>query len=279
MRNEQDILLSEKVRQLFNHFTELFNIRIAYFTPEGEEYRVGLNRAWCPYCTLLRRKLGNEALCLDSDSKIREKARASGEMIVYRCHGGLVEAVKPLFSDDELFGFVMIGQIRSVEEIPPGKLSQWNKKFANDELRNAFRAVPLISSATLSHLLPLFSSLVDLIITKKMIALLGRHPLVSVITRISEHPEEDLSLTQVAAMIGKSVSRTAHMFSEIYSKSFKEIQREIRMQKAVELLVVSKSMGIKEIASYCGYDDPLYFSRSFKRHFGITPSSLKRGTG
>lgn len=279
MEKEQDILLSEKVRQLFGHFTELFNIRIAYFTPEGEEYSVGIDRSWCSYCSMLRKDLGTEAQCLDSDREMREKAKARGNLFVYRCHGGLIEAVKPLFAENELFGFIMIGQIRSAEDIPQDKLAKWRQKFGNDKLYEAFQQVPQIQMGPLSHVLPLFSSLVDLIVTQKMIALLGRHPLVPLIIRMREHPEERLSLSEASRIVGKSESRTAHLFSEIYSRSFKDMQREIRMAQAADLLVASKSTGIKEIASRCGYEDPLYFSRAFKRHFGLTPSRLRRGTG
>jgi AraC-like DNA-binding protein/ligand-binding sensor protein len=279
MKKERDILISEKVRQLFNHFTALFDTRIAYFTPEGEEYSVGLNRSWCSYCALLRSELGDEGLCLDSDRRMRERANREKDLVAYRCHGGLIEAVKPLFDGDELFGFIMIGQIRSAEAPPPSKLSRWKKGFGDERLEAAFQAIPLMRKATMSHLLPLFSSLVDLIITRKMIALLGRHPLLPVISWMNERPEKELSLVEAAAMIGKSPSRTTHLFSEIYSKSFKEVHRDIRMKKAAELLVASKTMGIKEIAARCGYEDPLYFSRSFKRYFGLTPSELRRGTG
>ena len=33
---------------------------------------------------------------------------------------------------------------------------------------------------------------------------------------------------------------------------------------------------VTEVALMCGYDDPLYFSRVFKKHFGCSPSNFVR---
>lgn len=80
-------------------------------------------------------------------------------------------------------------------------------------------------------------------------------------------------------MVGRSQDRTAHQFTEAYGKSFKALQRELKMKKAAELLTQLKNIGIKEVALRCGFDDPLYFSRVFREHFGIPPSKLRDGTG
>jgi AraC-like DNA-binding protein len=97
--------------------------------------------------------------------------------------------------------------------------------------------------AKVDHILPLFPSLIDLIIARHMIAILGRHPLDPIFARMTERPEE---------MLGKSMNRTAHLFAEGYGKSFKVLQKEIRMKKATELLTASKGAGIREIAARCG---------------------------
>lgn len=55
----------------------------------------------------------------------------------------------------------------------------------------------------------------------------------------------------------------------------REYMTGLRMKKAGQLL---SSMGVPdfsmtEVAEKCGFDDPLYFSRVFKKHFGCAPSS------
>ncbi len=45
------------------------------------------------------------------------------------------------------------------------------------------------------------------------------------------------------------------------------------MTRARELLI-SSQLNVSEVAFEVGYSDPLYFSRIFRKHFNVTPSSL-----
>lgn len=50
---------------------------------------------------------------------------------------------------------------------------------------------------------------------------------------------------------------------------------EMRMQSAEKLLIDAKhnELNISMISQMCGYEEPLYFSRVFKKHFGLSPSA------
>ncbi|WOO42003.1 AraC family transcriptional regulator [Rubellicoccus peritrichatus] len=49
-----------------------------------------------------------------------------------------------------------------------------------------------------------------------------------------------------------------------------------RMEEAARLLATSK-LSIKQIAEQVGYDDPLHFSRVFRRYFGTAPRDYRNG--
>ena len=53
-----------------------------------------------------------------------------------------------------------------------------------------------------------------------------------------------------------------------------EYLTSIRMEKAKELLSGS-SLSMKEICAQVGYADPNYFSRTFKKNVGLTPTEYK----
>ena len=46
----------------------------------------------------------------------------------------------------------------------------------------------------------------------------------------------------------------------------------VRINNAVKLMDQNSGMSISDIAFACGFDDPLYFSKVFKQHKGISPS-------
>lgn len=57
-----------------------------------------------------------------------------------------------------------------------------------------------------------------------------------------------------------------------------EYIRMIRMKKAAELLRQDMRITVAEVSYQVGIDDPYYFSRCFKRQFGITPSGYQKGS-
>ena len=55
-----------------------------------------------------------------------------------------------------------------------------------------------------------------------------------------------------------------------------EYLRELRLRKAA-LLLSEERISVTEAAGRCGFDDPAYFARLFKRTYGITPREAKNG--
>lgn len=58
----------------------------------------------------------------------------------------------------------------------------------------------------------------------------------------------------------------------------KEYLRIMRMKKAAELLLKPET-NVSEVAYAVGMSDPLYFSKSFKRQFGVSPTAYKKSGG
>lgn len=54
-----------------------------------------------------------------------------------------------------------------------------------------------------------------------------------------------------------------------------EYMIRLRMKKAESMLAEMHTIefSVAEVAALCGYENPLYFSRVFKKHFGVSPSA------
>lgn len=65
------------------------------------------------------------------------------------------------------------------------------------------------------------------------------------------------------------------LFKKEVGSSPLEYLTKLRMQAAEKLLTAmwSNEYSISEVAQMCGYEDPLYFSRVFKKHFGCSPTN------
>jgi len=81
----------------------------------------------------------------------------------------------------------------------------------------------------------------------------------------------------------ETYARELHMSTCWFIRSFKEYSgmppgrylTDIRIRKAKELLE-STDYSIGEIGGIIGYDNPLYFSRIFKKTAGISPAEYRK---
>lgn len=96
------------------------------------------------------------------------------------------------------------------------------------------------------------------------------------VTHLHDHAAERFSVAGYAASRGLSVSRFIHVFRESTGRSPKRYQTEIRMNEA-RMLLESTGYPVAEIALMVGYDNPLYFSRLFRAHVGMSPSAYRAG--
>ncbi len=95
-----------------------------------------------------------------------------------------------------------------------------------------------------------------------------------ILTYINTNYNEQISLDMLANMSGYSKSRFSHIFSEVTGTTPIKYQNNIRLKNSCEMLT-STSLTIAEIAYSCGFSDPLYFSRIFKKAHGVSPSMYR----
>ncbi len=85
----------------------------------------------------------------------------------------------------------------------------------------------------------------------------------------------DISLDEVSQEVNISPYYFSKIFKEDTGEGFVEYLTRIRIDKAKELLTTTEC-SMKEICAMVGYADPNYFSRSFKKNVGVTPTEYKQ---
>lgn len=86
------------------------------------------------------------------------------------------------------------------------------------------------------------------------------------------------SLLKLADELHLTSGYVSSKFREIYGLNFQDYVVKLRLSKA-KLLLLSSDMKMYEIAEACGFDDPNYFSASFKRNIGTSPSQFRKEAG
>lgn len=88
---------------------------------------------------------------------------------------------------------------------------------------------------------------------------------------IGTHFCEDISSAGLSLRFGYDETYFCRRFKAVTGLSPMIYIRILRLEKAKKMIKAGM-LSLGEIASECGFSDPGYFSRCFKRHFGITPA-------
>ena len=91
----------------------------------------------------------------------------------------------------------------------------------------------------------------------------------------SEHYSEDISVEDYAQEHHISVNWFIHNFKNIMKVTPMQYILSLRISAAKRYLETTNK-SIAQIAQAVGYDNPLYFSRIFKKHTGHSPSEYKK---
>lgn len=84
---------------------------------------------------------------------------------------------------------------------------------------------------------------------------------------------QELTSNYLCGELAMSSSKLYRKIKQLTDLSPNELIRTIRLKKSAQLLK-SKNHNVSEVAHMLGFNDPLYFSRCFKKQFGYAPSKL-----
>lgn len=92
----------------------------------------------------------------------------------------------------------------------------------------------------------------------------------------AHYRDPDLSLKKLAVLFSYTEKYLSHLFKQKMKVGFSNYLNNLRLRYATEL--ISQGVcSVTQISVMCGYTDPLYFSRLFKKKTGVSPSAqIKR---
>lgn len=92
---------------------------------------------------------------------------------------------------------------------------------------------------------------------------------------IHEHYMDNLSIHELAQQHDVNENQLYYVFQKCAGMGAGQYLTTYRLNRAHEMLITGSST-VKEISASVGYSDALYFSRSFRKHFGMSPSDARK---
>lgn len=97
----------------------------------------------------------------------------------------------------------------------------------------------------------------------------------SVIDHINANLDKPLPVDDLAEVSGLSRAHFSRVFAESEGLPPAEFVLQQRMQRAAKLLTNAAFLPVKEVAILSGFDDANYFSKAFRRVYGINPTEFR----
>jgi two-component system response regulator YesN len=91
---------------------------------------------------------------------------------------------------------------------------------------------------------------------------------------IHQHFDERIDLSVLSEKFFKCKEYISRLFKKELDLNFKELLTNVRLEKAKTLLLNSSDT-VQNIAQRVGFKDEFYFSRVFKKHFGLSPRAYR----
>ena len=92
---------------------------------------------------------------------------------------------------------------------------------------------------------------------------------------IDSHLDQPIDLSLLASIAHFSPFHFHRIFTVMTGETPNAFLQRVRLEKAAYWLQESRTIPVSEIAGICGFNDTSTFSRSFKKHFGVTATAFR----
>ena len=267
----------EKLDEIMHAFYSITGIKIIVFD-ENRNYLHSYPKNDCAFCTKMKSTAHGLSKCVENDKRFFNESRKAGKLMLYTCHAGLVEGCAPIAYNGVDVAYIMFGQI---SDLPTRyalnqNISDVCRRYSIDEkdfLRVA-KSIKLKKYNDIMSAAKIFEACVSYIILNEM--LVPRHDrIISESERYITENLENVTVTSLCEKLNISRTKLYEIFRHNLGMGVSSYIRAKRFEQARRLLTDGK-MTVKDVSDACGFTDYNYFSRSFKKAYGVSPRILKK---
>ena len=269
----------EKLNDIMRAFYSVSGIKIIIFDTNRNVIQ-SYPKSDCSFCSLMKSTAIGNAKCAKNDTAFFDECRKSEKLMLYTCHAGLVEGCIPIKYKDVVIAYAMFGQI---SDFPSRSVLEQNicdvcneYGLDKDSFLKAARSIELKKYDDIMSAAKIFEACISYIILKEMLISDQNETIEPILKYINDNLA---SVTVNTLCDNLYLSRTSlyELFRKRLGVGVSEYIRTKRFERATHLLSES-TMSVKDISDACGFSDYNYFSRIYKRKYGVAPRIIKKYT-
>ena len=236
-----------------------------------------------PFCVLMAAGNQSCAACLQLQRKVEEGAGV--EPATLRCFAGLCDSAVPVRVGDHLIAFLQTGQVllhrpthQEFSRIAR-QLTHWGVEVDLKRVEEAYFQTRVLTRAQYESILRLLTIFAQhLASLSNQLTIQEEKSESPQIARarafITEHQEDDLTLSEVASAVNMSAFYFCKMFRQATGLTFTDYLARIRVEK-VKAMLLDPHKRISEVAFATGFQSLSQFNRVFRKVAGESPSTYR----
>lgn len=253
----------DKMQDLLKDFYSLTGIKICIYD-KNENELCYYPEKHSGFCKLIRKDPLLKRKCEECDRRAFETCKKTHKQHTYTCHAGLIECISPIIINEKIIGYIAIGQIRA-KNIP-----KMNNAFLEE-----YNKLPVIPFEKISASMRILDACTGYEYLKGLIEETD-----SIDFRLNEYILKnignELSTKELCLNFHLSRNELYSIFKKYFDATPADFIKKKRLDIACKLLKTT-SLHVNEIATQCGIPDYNYFSKVFKKQFGLSPTQYKKG--
>lgn len=266
----------QHIKSILLTFNILTGINVAIYDLEYQEIYT-CTPGYCNFCLLIKNNSDISHTCQTYTMNAFQKVESTANPIVYSCPWGLYKAIVPVFYNNRVIAYLMMGQTLLNSKSSKEQIKRLITPYFNDNslIESAINQITITDTEKLYTAFYLLQIISDLISFHQYIKP-DRSSLALIIKKyIDENFTKDITIDHICNYINYSRSHVVSSFKNEYGISIGSYIQCKRLDLSYKLLLES-NLSTTEIAGYCGFHDTCYFCNAFKKHFQKSTRDIRK---
>ena len=264
----------KQITDILKNFYQITGLKTTIFSVDGITL-ADYPKTHCAFCHYINNREDGHFHCNKSNFKAVETCKNTKDIVIYRCHMGLVEVAFPLMKNEQIIGYAMFGQISNLKENQHIKenLRKFNEQITDDTINELLASVEYHSLDLIKSEIKILEICATYFITSQMIEY-NADLINKILNYIDNTPLSDFKITNLCDELKISRTQLYNIFTKHKKIGIAEYVTTLKIKKATELLK-SQKYSVKEIAYMTGFSDSNHFIKVFKKNTGTTPKQFQ----
>ena len=218
---------------------------------------------------IMNSKCGHDA-CRCSDLRLVEKCAQSKHAEWHICHAGLTDIAVPISVEDEIIGYIILGQMRNDADFSQIEEHLCAFDLPLEKMREYYSELEYFDSDKTQSVINVAVMLAKYILLEDMMGPRHSENIEKATEYINQHLTEELSIQSISAGSNVSKSVLYRDFRKYLNCTVGEYVSVLRVERATVLLAEDE-LTVEKISEAVGFSSASYFSKTFKRIKEISP--------